>query len=76
MSGSNDKVGIENVDENINFSAYESMVNGETLREPDRLLNVPWLDLRFWRQTSLVAQYVSEGSLLGRVPVRALLFIE
>lgn len=76
MSGSSVRVGIFDPDVNIHFACYESVINVDPFREPYKLLNMQSLDPFYSRQTGFVAQYVSAGSLFGRVPVRALEFRE
>lgn len=41
-------VGMYDLDDNIRFSSYESVVNENPFQEQEKLLNVPWLALFYW----------------------------
>lgn len=53
-----------------------SVFDVDPFREPERLLNVPWLAPFYWRSTYFVAQYVISSLLPGLVPVSTLDFPE
>lgn len=79
MSGGYHIVAVAGSSSDVQFSSYDYVCNVDPLPQSERLFNAIQCAMdspHCWRSRELVGQYVTDGMLPGRVPVRDLHFLK